>query len=70
VKILLINANPVVSRLFALCTRDEHIQLDEAEDIKEAETGKGYDLLFVDDACCQRIHGEPSGHSQKGFYLL
>jgi len=50
VKILLINANPVVSRLFALCTRDEHIQLDEAEDIKEAETGKGYDLLFVDDA--------------------
>jgi len=50
VKILLINFNPVVSRLFALCTRDEHIELDEAEDIKDAGEGKKYDLLFVDDA--------------------
>ena len=49
-KILLINFNPVVSRLFALCTRDEHIELDEVEDIKDVEEGKKYDLLFVDDA--------------------
>ena len=49
-KILLINNNPVVSRLFALCTRDEYIVLDEIEDIKEVEEGKEYDLIFVDDA--------------------
>ncbi|WP_052746032.1 hypothetical protein [Sulfurovum lithotrophicum] len=49
-KILLINFNPVVSRLFALCTRDEHIELDEVKDIKDIEEYKDYDLAFVDDA--------------------
>ena len=47
-KILLINANPVVSRLLALCTRDRDLLLDEVtgvEEIKEVD----YDLLFVDD---------------------
>jgi uncharacterized membrane protein len=47
--ILLINDNPVVSRLLALCTRGEHIGLDEvrrAEDMKDVK----YDILFVDDA--------------------
>ena len=47
-KILLINANPVVSRLLALCTRDTHLLLDEVTsvgDIKEVT----YDLVFVDD---------------------
>jgi hypothetical protein len=50
VKILLINFNPVVSRLFALCTRDAHIELDEVEDIDTVEKEKYYDLMFVDDA--------------------
>jgi len=47
-KILLINVNPVVSRLLALCTRDEHIVLDEVEGSKTL--GKvSYDILFVDE---------------------
>lgn len=48
-KILLINDNPVVSRMLALCTRDVHMQLDEVkriDDIKDV----AYDILFVDDA--------------------
>jgi len=50
VKILLVNFNPVVSRLFALCTRDAYIELDEVEDVKKLEDKKYYDLIFVDDA--------------------
>lgn len=48
-KILLININPVVSRLLALCTRDEHIGLDE---VVSAETVDkfSYDIVFVDEA--------------------
>lgn len=48
-KILLININPVVSRLFGLCTRDEHINLDE---VVSAETVEkfSYDIVFVDEA--------------------
>lgn len=49
-KILLVNSNPVVSRLFLLCTRDANITLDEAEDIETIDIGKRYDLLFIDDA--------------------
>ena len=47
-KILLININPVVSRLLALCTRDEHIVLDEVESSKAVEK-VSYDILFVDE---------------------
>lgn len=47
-KILLINANPVVSRLLTLCTRDRHLLLDEVTNIDEVGAG-AYDLLFVDD---------------------
>lgn len=47
-KILLINANPVVSRLLALCTRDTHLQLDEVSSVDEIKD-MAYDLLFVDD---------------------
>ena len=47
-KILLININPVVSRLLALCTRDTHLMLDEVTCVDEIQDVK-YDLLFVDD---------------------
>ncbi len=47
-KILLINANPVVSRLLALCTRDAHLLLDEVRGVDEIKD-VAYDLLFVDD---------------------
>ncbi|WP_373029498.1 hypothetical protein [Sulfurovum sp.] len=47
--ILLINDNPVVSRLLALCTRGEHIGLDEVKHVDGIEDVR-YDILFVDDA--------------------
>ena len=48
-KILLINANPVVSRMLVLCTRDENIVLDEVKRV-DAVKDSGYDVLFVNDA--------------------
>lgn len=48
-KILLINTNPVVSRLLALCARDEHMVLDEVKSV-EAVQKVEYDILFVDEA--------------------
>ena len=47
-KILLINNNPLVSRMLALCTRDEDIVLDEVKSV-DAIGEVAYDLLFVDD---------------------
>jgi ribosomal protein L21 len=47
-KILLINANPVVSRLLSLCTRDTHLLLDEVAGVDKVKD-VGYDLVFVDD---------------------
>jgi len=46
--ILLINANPVVSKLLALCTRDATISLEEVEDITQLKR-KYYDIIFVDE---------------------
>ncbi|PHS41072.1 MAG: hypothetical protein COB07_03510 [Sulfurovum sp.] len=48
-KILLINNNPLVSRMLALCTRDEDIVLDEVKSVDGIGEEK-YDLLFVDDS--------------------
>ncbi|GIU01029.1 hypothetical protein TSL6_15350 [Sulfurovum sp. TSL6] len=48
-KILLININPVVSRLFGLCTRDEQIGLDEVVSAETVENFS-YDIVFVDEA--------------------
>lgn len=48
-KILLININPVVSRLLALCTRDEHILLDEVVSANAVDK-VSYDIVFVDEA--------------------
>ena len=48
-KILLINANPVVSRLLALCTRDADIVLDEVKSVDTVQR-VDYDMLFVNDA--------------------
>ncbi len=47
--ILLININPVVSRLIALCMREEHIDLEEVQNIGTVSRDK-YDVVFVDDA--------------------
>jgi len=50
--ILLVNTNPVVSRLFSLNTRDDAtIHIDEVvcgETIPETR----YDVVFIDDKCC------------------
>ena len=47
--ILLINTNPVVSRLLALCTRDADMVLDEVGSVDAVERS-GYDIVFVDEA--------------------
>jgi len=47
--ILLLNNNPVVSRLVSLCLRDTEIVLDEVSRIGDI-TGTSYDIAFIDDA--------------------
>jgi len=47
-KILLINTNPVVSRLVSLCTEDTSIVLEEVAHVSKA-SDTAYDLVFVDD---------------------
>jgi hypothetical protein len=46
--ILLINANPVVSRLLILCTREDAFLLDEVKDVEEVQRDE-YDIVFVDE---------------------
>ena len=46
-KILLINNNPVVSRLTALSARKEDIEIDEVQEVTEL-TAYTYDIVFVD----------------------
>lgn len=79
-KILLINNNPLVSRMLALCTRDEDIVLDEVKSVDAVGEGR-YDLLFVDDSSYvdqvdalleegrirQKVFISYSGDSAKGF---
>lgn len=50
--ILLINDNPVVSRLLSLCTRDDEMVLENVSNINEASAAR-YDVLFVDEASCE-----------------
>jgi len=47
--ILLINANPVVSRLLVLCTRDVAVVLDEVTTVEDVQSS-AYDIVFVDEA--------------------
>jgi len=48
-QILLINKNPIVSKLFSLSAKGmEGINIDEVEDIKSL-SHKSYDMLFIDD---------------------
>ena len=49
--ILLLNTNPVVSRLISLCMRDDDTVLEEVTDVN-AVTHDRYDVVFVDDASC------------------
>ncbi len=48
-KILLINNNPVVSRLVSLCVRDDTITFEEVDTVNEADDAV-YDIVFIDDA--------------------
>lgn len=50
--ILLINNNPVVSRLLSLCTRDADMVLEKVSSIDEAQTDR-YDILFMDEGSCE-----------------
>jgi len=49
--ILLINTNPVVSRLISLCMRDEDTVFEEVTDVNAVALDR-YDIVFVDDASC------------------
>jgi len=46
-KILLINNNPVVSRLTALSARKEDVEIDEIQEVTELNSNS-YDIVFVD----------------------
>ena len=46
-KILLINNNPVVSRLTALSARKEEVEIDEVQEVTELHSNS-YDIVFVD----------------------
>lgn len=58
--ILLINANPVVSRLLILCTRDDTTLLHEVASVEEVQ-GSDYDVVFVDEASYGRNVAELLG---------
>jgi len=47
--ILLININPVVSRLISLCMREEYIDFEEVQNIGAVSRDR-YDVVFVDEA--------------------
>ena len=47
--ILLLNTNPVVSRLISLCLRDDAMLLEEITDVSVVKLDR-YDIVFVDDA--------------------
>ena len=47
--ILLININPVVSRLISLCVREEHMNLEEVQSVG-AVARDTYDIVFIDEA--------------------
>lgn len=52
-QILLINTNPVVSRLLVLCTRDAAVVLDEVSCVEDIQ-GDTYDIVLVDEASYAR----------------
>lgn len=55
-KILLINNNPVVSRLTALSARKEEIEIDEIQEVTELSSDH-YDIVFVDaDSLSKDVH--------------
>ncbi len=48
-KILLINSNPVVSRLVAMSVQNEDIALEEVKQASEIDSKRRYDLIMIDD---------------------
>ena len=47
--ILLININPVVSRLISFCMRNDNMNLEEVHDVGDVDRDR-YDVVFVDEA--------------------
>ncbi|OQX76105.1 MAG: hypothetical protein B6D54_04565 [Epsilonproteobacteria bacterium 4484_65] len=47
--ILLININPVVSRLISFCMRNDNMNLEEVHDVGDVARDR-YDIIFVDEA--------------------
>jgi len=62
--ILLINTNPVISRLLVLCTRDDDFHLEEVSHVQTAQR-KTYTIVFVDaDSCDDEVLRFLSGLEQ------
>ena len=53
-QILLINTNPVVSRLITLCLKEKEATLHEVSSLDEVEN-RHYDLALIDDAVYQQF---------------
>jgi len=60
-QILLINVNPVVSRLFVLCAREAKVKLDEVSRVG-AVKDKQYDMVFVDESAYEQNISELLRH--------
>ncbi|HHO42323.1 MAG TPA: hypothetical protein ENN12_03085 [Epsilonproteobacteria bacterium] len=53
--ILLINKNPIVSRLMELATQNSETQIIETKDTNAIANSSQYDIVFVDDGCCNPL---------------
>ncbi|SFV71475.1 Highly acidic protein [hydrothermal vent metagenome] len=51
--ILLINTNPIVSKLFKSLLEDENIELDEVSHVSKIKEKK-YSIVFIDESLCQK----------------
>lgn len=49
IHILLINSNPIISRLLTLCTREENLILEESQTLSSLERTH-YDIIFIDES--------------------
>ncbi len=68
-KILLINTNPVVSRLVGLCVRDETIEFNETATVMLGDEAV-YDIVFVDDGVYDDAVSSFVGHLPKSTRVV
>ncbi len=67
-RVLLINTNPVVSRLMRLCIKDEHALLDEVSSLDNLN--EPYDIVFIDDIMYGEISHETLQNIERSKLVL